>query len=108
MASLSFRSLFEVGDEHLFSRWVCISHLPGRRFSSQSQNVASHANWVVMSRIGWIATTGLVAFLLWQIAMAQPLWPPAVSGLLLTVIGILAGLRFAQTQRLHIRRTCIG
>ena len=46
-----------------------------------------------MSRIGWVATTGLVAFLLWQIASAEPLWTPAVSGLLLVVIGVLAGLR---------------
>ena len=68
--------------------------LPGRRFRSKSQNVASQANWAIMSRIGWIATTGLIAFLLWQIAVVQPLWPPAVSGLLLTVVlSVLAGLR---------------
>jgi hypothetical protein len=46
-----------------------------------------------MSRIGWIATIGLVGFLLWQIAVAEPLWPAAISGLLLAVIGVLAGLR---------------
>jgi hypothetical protein len=46
-----------------------------------------------MSRIGWIATTGLLAFLLWQLISAAPLWPPAVSGLLLIVVSVLAGLR---------------
>jgi hypothetical protein len=46
-----------------------------------------------MSRIGWISTIGLLAFLLWQIAAAQPLWPPAVSGLLLVIISVLVGLR---------------
>ena len=60
-----------------------------------------------MSRIGWNATTGLVAFLLWQIASAEPLWTPAVSGLLLVVIGVLAGLRIgadsaaAYTKDVH-------
>jgi hypothetical protein len=46
-----------------------------------------------MSRIGFIATTGLLAFLLWQVVAAEPFWPPAVSGLLLIIISVLAGLR---------------
>ncbi len=60
-----------------------------------------------MSRVGWIATTGLVAFLLWQIAAVGPLWPPAISGLLLVLVGILAGLRIgadsaaAYTRDVH-------
>jgi hypothetical protein len=81
--------------------------LPGRLFRTRSQNVASQANWAIMSRVGWIATTGLVAFLLWQIAAVGPLWPPAISGLLLVLVGILAGLRIgadsaaAYTRDVH-------
>jgi hypothetical protein len=71
---------------------------PQRLFRSKSQTVASRANWSNMSRIGWIASTGLLAFLLWQVAAAQPLWPHAVSGLLLFVIGVLAGLHIGASS----------
>jgi hypothetical protein len=49
-----------------------------------------------MSRIGWIMNTGLLALLLWQVAAAQPLWPAAVSGLLLIIVGVLTGLRIGS------------
>jgi hypothetical protein len=65
----------------------------GRQFRIPSQDVATDSNWTIMSLIGWIATTGMLAFLLWQLTVAAPLWPPALSGLLLIVIGVLAGLR---------------
>ena len=64
-----------------------------RQLSLKLAEHAAHGDWAIMSRIGWIATTGLVALLLWQTAAAEPLWPSAVSGLLLIVIGVLAGLR---------------
>ena len=67
--------------------------LPRHRLRLKSENVMTPTNWAIMSRIGWIATAGLIAFLLWQTAAAVPLWSPAVSGLLLVVIGILVGLR---------------
>jgi hypothetical protein len=43
----------------------------------------------------WITTTAVLAFLLWQAAMAEPFLPRAVSGVLLVVISILAGLRIS-------------
>jgi hypothetical protein len=67
--------------------------IPDRCLRIKSQDVAAHPTWTIMSRIGWIVTIGLLAFLLWQLTIAQPLWPPAISGLLLVIVGVLAGLR---------------
>jgi hypothetical protein len=67
-----------------------------------------------MGRIGWIATTLLLAFLLWQVAAVQPLWPPAVSGLLLILVSGLAGLRIgadslaAYTNDVHRRNKLLA
>jgi hypothetical protein len=46
-----------------------------------------------MIRLGWIATTGLLVFLIWQLAISEPLLPPTISGLFLIVVSVLAGLR---------------
>lgn len=88
--------------------------LPRRRFNSRPQSVASYAKWACMSRIGWIATTVLLAFLLWQVAAVQPLWSPAVSGLLLISVSVLAGLRIgadslaAYTNDVHRRNKLLA
>ena len=44
------------------------------------------------SRLGWIGTTGGIAFLLWQLSVNAPIWPPTVCAVLLVVISLLAGL----------------
>ncbi len=47
----------------------------------------------MLKLVGWLAVIATLAFLIWQIAVAEPLWPRAVTGLLLAIIGLLAGIR---------------
>lgn len=48
-----------------------------------------------MSKVlGWILTTTILVLLIWQTTVAaDPLLPRAISGLLLVIISVLAGLR---------------
>ena len=102
-------------DEPLFSGWSRILIPATTSFRLKMTNCRNpRANWANISRIGWIATTVLLAFLLWQVAANQPLWPPVVSALLLIVIGVLAGLRVgadslaAYTNDVHRRNKLLA
>jgi len=64
--------------------------LPKWRFRRQA---AANKDWKMLKLVGWLATAATLAFLIWQTAATDPLWPRTVSGLLLVVISILAGLR---------------
>jgi hypothetical protein len=45
--------------------------------------------------VGWATASALMAWLLWQTTASEPLLPHVASGLLLLVVGVLAGLRIA-------------
>ena len=71
------------------------STLPRRLTLRKSREVAVNKDWSMLKLVGWLATAALLAFLLWQTAVVEPLWPRTVSGSLLAVIGLLAGLRIS-------------
>jgi hypothetical protein len=49
---------------------------------------------LVMTKfIGWLACLAVLGYLIWQTAAAEPVLPRAVSGSLLVLISVLAGLR---------------
>lgn len=45
--------------------------------------------------VAWTTAIAIVAWLLWQTTVSQPLLPRWASGGLLLVVGVLAGLRIA-------------
>ena len=60
--------------------------------------------WTLLRLAGWLATAGLVLGLVWHITADVPLWSQAIAGLLLVVIGIIAGLRLGtQSATAYIR-----
>jgi hypothetical protein len=67
--------------------------LRGHRISVNPRQAAADKDWTMLRLFGWTATTAILALLIWQTAAADPFWPPAVSALLLVIIGVLAGLR---------------
>jgi hypothetical protein len=55
----------------------------------------SEKDWAMLKRLGWIVTTAILAVLLWQTATVDPVLPRIVSGILLGLISLLAGLRLS-------------
>lgn len=56
---------------------------------------ASPETWAMLRLVGWLTTFAVLAFLMWQVAAADPLWPPVVSGFLLILISFIAGQRLS-------------
>jgi hypothetical protein len=50
----------------------------------------------MLKLVGWLMTTAVLAFLIWQTSAADPLWPRAASGFLLVIISFLAGMRLSS------------
>ena len=77
---------------HLFPG--ILSKMPSSRQSSvESPPAAPYKDWAMLKHVGWTATTAIIAILIWQSAATDPVWPRTISGLLLVVIRVLAGLR---------------
>jgi hypothetical protein len=61
----------------------------------------------MIRQIGLVLTIATLAILLWQLATAHPVLPPLVSGILLVIVSLLAGIRigtesiFAYAQDLR-------
>lgn len=57
------------------------------------RSAAFDKDWPMFKRVGWAAVIAAIAFLIWQTTAAEPLWPHAISAVLLVIIGSMAGLR---------------
>jgi hypothetical protein len=66
-------------------------YLPEAKLSKADASMG----WTVLRLAGWLATGALVVGLVWHITADSPIWSQAIAGLLLVVIGIIAGLRLA-------------
>jgi hypothetical protein len=61
----------------------------------------------MLKLVGWTTTALVLVALIWQSAAAEPLWPRAISGLLIAFVSLLAGIRIgtdaatAYTKDLH-------
>lgn len=70
-----------------------IGRLPHTHSKAKSRLAVFKEDWVMLRLVGWAATIAVLAFLIWQVAAAEPFWPRTVSALLLVVISLVAGLR---------------
>lgn len=60
-------------------------------------------NHAMLRTLGWTVVIAGLAFFVWQAASPEPVWPPAVSALLLVVVSLLAGLRIsAESARAYM------
>jgi hypothetical protein len=64
-----------------------------RQSSLASRPAAFDEDWAMLKVLSWTATIAVLAFLIWQTAAADPMWPPAVSAFVLVLVSVLAGLR---------------
>jgi hypothetical protein len=61
----------------------------------------------MLKLVAWTITALVLLLLVWQTTAANPLWPRAISGVFIAVIGVLAGIRIgtdaaaAYTKDLH-------
>lgn len=79
------------------SSYSCPRTLPAVMPTHESAATLRQANayqdWAMLKQLGWLATTAVLALLIWQTAAAEPLLPRAASAVLLVVLSALTGLR---------------
>jgi glucan phosphoethanolaminetransferase (alkaline phosphatase superfamily) len=83
--------------------------LPMHESAATSRQSGVSKDWAMFKQLGWLATTAVLALLVWQTAAAEPLLPRAVSALLLVVVSVLIGLRIgadsAAAYMVDLQRT---
>lgn len=67
--------------------------IPVRSVPVAPQEAVSTEGRAMTKLLGWIATILVVCVLVWQTTVDAPLWPKALSALLLVAISGLTGLR---------------
>ena len=58
----------------------------------------------MLKLVGWTTTALVLLALVWQSAVAEPLWPRVVSAFLIAIVSLLAGIRIgtdATTAYIH-------
>jgi hypothetical protein len=67
--------------------------MPKPQLRTSPRSAAWHEDWTMLRRVGWVATTAFILFLIWQAAAAEPLWSHAASAIALLFVSLLTGLR---------------
>ena len=71
--------------------------LPGKLrtcpLRSESNPETTQRDWAMLKQFGWLATTAILALLVWQVAAVEPILPRIVGGFLLAIVSLMVGLR---------------